>query len=128
MIVDRSTGFGSPFPVTKGTSTSCGVTTPAWYVGTWNGPALWIADTREKAVRASVMAYRVWINAPAQAALRERAALELRGRDLACWCPIHENGRYVPCHADVLLSVANNIPLEDVISENLRRAKGETVR
>lgn len=27
---------------------------------------------------------------------------ELRGRDLACWCPV---GR--PCHADVLLELAN---------------------
>ena len=27
---------------------------------------------------------------------------ELRGRDLACYCPLHE-----PCHADVLLAVAN---------------------
>ena len=26
----------------------------------------------------------------------------LRGRDLACWCPLDE-----PCHADVLLAVAN---------------------
>lgn len=27
---------------------------------------------------------------------------ELRGRDLACWCPLS-----VPCHADVLLALAN---------------------
>jgi hypothetical protein len=27
---------------------------------------------------------------------------ELRGRDLACWCPLDE-----PCHADVLLELAN---------------------
>lgn len=27
---------------------------------------------------------------------------ELRGRDLACWCPIDQ-----PCHADVLLEMAN---------------------
>jgi len=26
----------------------------------------------------------------------------LRGRDLACWCPLDQ-----PCHADVLLDVAN---------------------
>jgi hypothetical protein len=30
--------------------------------------------------------------------------LELRGKDLACWCP---PGR--PCHADVLLEFANRI-------------------
>ena len=27
---------------------------------------------------------------------------ELRGKNLACWCPLDE-----PCHADVLLAVAN---------------------
>lgn len=28
---------------------------------------------------------------------------ELRGRDLACWCPLDQ-----PCHADVLLEIANH--------------------
>ena len=32
----------------------------------------------------------------------EDARRELRGRDLACYCPLDE-----PCHADVLLIVAN---------------------
>jgi Domain of unknown function (DUF4326) len=32
----------------------------------------------------------------------EDARRELRGRDLACYCPLDE-----PCHADVLLAVAN---------------------
>jgi hypothetical protein len=27
----------------------------------------------------------------------------LRGRDLACWCPLDQ-----PCHADVLLEIANS--------------------
>jgi hypothetical protein len=27
---------------------------------------------------------------------------ELRGKDLACWCPLDQ-----PCHADVLLEIAN---------------------
>lgn len=27
---------------------------------------------------------------------------ELRGKDLACWCPLDQ-----PCHADVLLKLAN---------------------
>ena len=27
---------------------------------------------------------------------------ELRGKNLACWCPLSE-----PCHADVLLEIAN---------------------
>lgn len=51
---------------------------------------------------------------------------ELRGKNLACWCKICEtDGRYVQCHADVLLSIANDISMEDVRRENLRRTKGE---
>lgn len=30
---------------------------------------------------------------------------ELRGKDLACWCPLDQ-----PCHADVLLDIANPSP------------------
>jgi Domain of unknown function (DUF4326) len=37
--------------------------------------------------------------------LVERARAELAGADLACWCPLDE-----PCHADVLLEVANARP------------------
>lgn len=33
---------------------------------------------------------------------------ELRGKDLACWCPlVDKDGNRVPCHADVLLELAN---------------------
>ncbi|MGE2733815.1 DUF4326 domain-containing protein [Mycolicibacterium vaccae] len=32
---------------------------------------------------------------------------ELAGRDLACWCPLDD-----PCHADVLLDLANG-PRDD---------------
>jgi hypothetical protein len=34
--------------------------------------------------------------------MREAAVEELRGLNLACWCPLDQ-----PCHADVLLEVAN---------------------
>lgn len=33
---------------------------------------------------------------------REELRAELRGKDLACWCPLDQ-----PCHADVLLEIAN---------------------
>lgn len=33
---------------------------------------------------------------------REEIQRELRGKDLGCWCPIGS-----PCHADVLLEIAN---------------------
>jgi len=33
----------------------------------------------------------------------EEIIAELRGKDLACWCPLDR-----PCHADVLLRIANS--------------------
>lgn len=33
---------------------------------------------------------------------RDAARFELRGRNLACWCPLG-----APCHADILLRIAN---------------------
>lgn len=35
--------------------------------------------------------------------LKEQAKTELRGKDLACWCPLSQK-----CHADVLLEIANS--------------------
>lgn len=34
--------------------------------------------------------------------LRHDVEKELRGKNLACWCPLGE-----PCHADLLLEIAN---------------------
>lgn len=47
--------------------------------------------------------YRRYIIANSQSAERFRLPIrELRGKDLACWCPLSQ-----PCHADVLLVIAN---------------------
>jgi hypothetical protein len=35
-------------------------------------------------------------------AMLDEIRAELAGRDLACWCPLDQ-----PCHADVLLAIAN---------------------
>lgn len=55
--------------------------------------------TREQAVAM----YRVWLERRSD--LAEAARTELAGRDLMCWCPPNE-----PCHADVLLEIANPAP------------------
>lgn len=44
---------------------------------------------------------RALLDGRLQFGVREVQAM-LRGRDLACWCPLDQ-----PCHADVLLEVAN---------------------
>ena len=39
---------------------------------------------------------------------RDDARAELGGHDLMCWCPLEDKeGNPVPCHADVLLELAN---------------------
>jgi len=41
----------------------------------------------------------------------EEIRTELAGRDLMCWCPLVDaDGEPVPCHADVLLELANAKP------------------
>jgi hypothetical protein len=46
-----------------------------------------------------------------QAAERESIVKTFRGKTLACWCPLVDaDGIPVPCHADVLLEIANNSP------------------
>lgn len=40
--------------------------------------------------------------------LAAAAKVELAGRNLVCWCPLYdENGGRIPCHADILLQIAN---------------------
>lgn len=56
--------------------------------------------TRRGALQFAVGAYRAWVEE--HPAFIETIRLNLAGRDLACWCPLDE-----PCHADVLLELAN---------------------
>ena len=48
----------------------------------------------------AVEMYRWWIMSGQK---RQLEAQKLRGYDLACWCPLDQ-----PCHADVLLEIANS--------------------
>jgi hypothetical protein len=80
VYVGRPTIFGNPFKICYGDT--------AMSVLTW---------------------YRMWLDgkkATGGGGLRRLEVLrrlpELRGKDLACWCPLDQ-----PCHADVLLEIAN---------------------
>ncbi|MET4341979.1 DUF4326 domain-containing protein [Bradyrhizobium sp. RT9a] len=47
--------------------------------------------------------YMCWLAGTSDRALKTMAAVSsLRGKNLACWCSLDQ-----PCHADVLLDVAN---------------------
>ncbi len=52
----------------------------------------------------AVELYRQWLAGPTTD-LADLAVERLAGHDLACWCPLDE-----PCHADVLLEIANSRP------------------
>ena len=105
VCVDRTTGFGNPFPVGKGVDLSS--KKDIWFVGTWTGPAMWILETKAEAQERAVAAYAAWIGLPGQRFLREKAIATLRGKNLACFCPLD-----APCHADVLLKIVNTITCE----------------
>ncbi len=65
-----------------------------WGAGTFSVPT----------VEDAVSCFREMMSLPGERADAMRAALpELRGRNLACWC---KPG--TPCHADVLLEIANS--------------------
>lgn len=71
----------------------------AIYVGRptkWGNP-----HTLDRYSRSSAVAfYMRWIHARIRAGALDVS--ELRGKDLACFCPLDQ-----PCHADVLLDIAN---------------------
>lgn len=58
---------------------------------------------RDEVVRDSehaVQLFRAWLFTRERS---ENMVPELRGKNLACWCPLD-----APCHADVLLEIAND--------------------
>ena len=50
----------------------------------------------------AVALYRLWVDDCANRGV-PLCLPWLRGKDLACWCPLDQ-----PCHADILLELANN--------------------
>ena len=68
--------------------------------GRWGNP---YRVTAERGPVEAVRLYCEWLlYTPAGRLTLETARVELRGKDLACWCPLD-----YPCHADVLLHEAN---------------------
>jgi hypothetical protein len=116
VYVGRPTVFGNPFRVVR--STCCatvdvtddnGVTyviDHRWaHENGWsdvNRPGAWTYARRE-AVRLYSAELSDWMGGRLRWDEPFQEAVEsLRGRDLACWCPLDQ-----PCHADVLLELAN---------------------
>jgi hypothetical protein len=115
IFVGRPSKLGNPFKVIR---------VERGYDTWWEvvGPGIKSKHgSRKSALAYSVTLYRLY-------AKDNIDASEYAGFDICCWCGITHNGEYNMCHADVLISLANDIPLEDVIRENLRAIAGETLR
>jgi hypothetical protein len=70
--------------------------------GPWGNP---FRAEPHRSARECVDAFSIWFRH--QRSMVLRAQTELAGKDLACWCSLDE-----PCHADVLLNLANRtVPL-----------------
>jgi hypothetical protein len=74
----------------------------SWSAGPGPRPAEYYrrAESRHEAHRHAVDMYAAWVLTVS--GLVEAIRAELAGRDLMCWCPLG-----LPCHADVLLDIAN---------------------
>lgn len=59
-------------------------------------------EVRDYGHKRAVLLYIRWIMADGQKKVRDKAREVLKGRDLLCWCAPE------PCHAEVLLRIANS--------------------
>ena len=93
IVVTRSTRWGNPYRVGRGQY--------GWFVS-WSLPghsgAFAVTD-KQTGLLLAVEAFREAIEDEELMVLNLD---KLRGHDLACWCPLD-----APCHADVLLELAN---------------------
>lgn len=100
VYVGRPTKWGNPFCVEAcGTRSKAVRVYRAWMDGTFTDKSIVRiigGGVKMPEQPISIFRYLIW-----RGGLR-RQLEELRGKDLACWCPLDQ-----PCHADVLLEIAN---------------------
>ena len=95
VCVTRPTKWGNPYRV-KDYDIREADDTPA-------PKAVQLREARAMAVRD----FEHWLGVtPEGEAVAAAARVELRGKDLACWCPLDAED----CHADVLLRISNEDP------------------
>jgi hypothetical protein len=90
--VDRTTLFGNPFSIRDYGHDRAVALHRAWIAGKLADPELTPARMR------SLMQLREKVLA---------ALPTLRGKNLACWCPLPDAGEQDNCHAALLLELAN---------------------
>lgn len=91
VIVTRGTKWGNPFVVGKDGVTDAGMAVDLFerYINPYRHQGPPANESK---------AHDYFISIENARSIQD----ELRGRDLCCWCPLDQ-----PCHADVLLEIAN---------------------
>lgn len=98
IYVGRPSRWGNPFEVGRfGRERSIALFRNA-LTGYWT-PSLFTDDEPDDLVGDAYRTFH-WMREARRRS--DIARLDLRGQDLACWCPLDQ-----PCHADVLLELAN---------------------
>ena len=111
VVVSRPTRWGNPWTVVNGHRQGWLVYDDRDRLGL--APAATTSEgfiasypSREEAARNAVKRYRKWLTS-SQARVMDLVPI-LRGHDLCCWCPLLDRqGNLFPCHANVLLELAN---------------------
>ncbi|WP_082478190.1 DUF4326 domain-containing protein [Microbacterium sp. Leaf320] len=103
VVVSRPSRWGNPFWITR---EACDESTDdgyCWVVRPYDRRFdVAHAQTESEARASAVDEYKVWVMYGRTAYNPHQVKAELRGKNLACWCPLDQ-----PCHADVLLEIAN---------------------
>lgn len=110
IYVGRGSKWGNPIRVVE--AGSCDVVAslrsqwrngPHWH-SLWPEGVHWCYRTADEATARAVEVFRIRLTHGLldDPWLVRDVAPELAGQDLACWCPLDQ-----PCHADVLLDLAN---------------------
>lgn len=108
VYVGRPSKWGNPFAVKRlydyGYDRQAYGVLEAVELGQSGVTVLGFTSTHDSAAEARQRAVRLYRAAIENGRLKVDAS-PLRGRDLVCWCPLDQ-----PCHADVLLEIANREP------------------
>lgn len=116
IYVGRPSRWGNPFTVRRGSVYGQNWTLTRgnfWTATLCEWDVVYVTSTSEAiAFDHSIALFRRLIAVQARDYPRcfEEWIGPLRGRDLACWCPLSS-----PCHADVLLEIANTPPGSDLM-------------
>jgi len=100
--VARPGKFGNPFRIVR---THCSASGRCWAVSLGDMVVQQHVGSERRARELAVYFYRSWMEEDDRHDLPDPS--ELRGKNLMCFCPLDQ-----PCHADVLLELANGGPHE----------------